>query len=167
MKHKKIKVLLSVLVVAVMCVGGTWASLRAYDTPAVNTFELAQVGTDIEEGGGSGEQTAESKDPIVRNNGKSPVYVRARVNLSNIADSDITIQYNTADSWQNGNDGFWYYTAILNKNEATTPLFTDIVIADSVSKDAEFDVFVYQESILATPGDTWTLAKAQQAFAGK
>lgn len=168
MKKQKIKVLLSFLVVAVMCIGGTMAFLHDSDSPLVNTFKLAQVDTDIEEGGETGEHTAESKDPVVKNSNESPVYVRARVNLSDIEESDVTVVFNTT-AWENGNDGFWYYKQILKGGEKTEPLFTDLEISDTVPKDATFDVLVYQESILA-PAENIPVnivEGAKEAFAKK
>lgn len=175
MKKPIIRILLSVLLVAVVAVGGTLAYLMASDSPLLNTFALAEVETEIEE---PQSDTATNKTAKVVNTGESPVYVRARVVISGgdaaVLESDnlITFTYNTA-AWQNGDDGFYYYMGILpaesGENSKTPALFTGVTVADTVPKDAEFSVDVYQESVLAPAGDdaVWQLQDAKAAFAAK
>ena len=79
MKKITIRVLLSVLLVAVVAVGGTLAYLYATDSPLLNTFALAEVHTEIDEPESG---TAADKTAKVVNTGESPVYVRARVVIS-------------------------------------------------------------------------------------
>lgn len=175
MKKLSVRILLSVLLVAVVAVGGTLAYLMASDSPLLNTFALAKVETEIEE---PASDTAANKTAKVVNTGDSPVYVRARVVISGgdaaVLESDnlITFTYNT-EAWQDGDDGFYYYMGILpaesGENSKTPALFTGVQVADTVSKDAEFSVDVYQESVLAPAGDDveWELQDAIDAFAAK
>lgn len=176
MKKITIRVLLSVLLVAVVAVGGTLAYLYATDSPLLNTFTLADVHTEIEEPESG---TAVTKDPKIQNEGKSPVYVRARAVISG-GDADvieannwITIVYNEP-VWVNGGDGFYYYTDILQPKAegagvypTTSELFTDVTVSNEVSKEAEFYLDVYQESVLAPADGTWTLQAAKDAFTAK
>lgn len=176
MKKITIRVLLSVLLVAVVAVGGTLAYLYATDSPLLNTFALAEVHTEIDE---PDTDVAENKDPKVQNVGKSPVYVRARAVISG-GDADvieandwITITYNET-GWVNGEDGFYYYEGILQPREgdtgeypATPELFTNVTVDPQVSPEAEFYLDVYQESVLAPADGTWTLQAAQDAFKAK
>ena len=48
MRKPIVKTLLSILLVAVVLVGGTLAYLMASDSPVLNTFKLAEVKTDID-----------------------------------------------------------------------------------------------------------------------
>lgn len=175
MKKLSVRILLSVLLVAVVAVGGTLAYLMASDSPLLNTFALAEVETEIKEPDSG---TAANKTAKVVNTGESPVYVRARVVISG-GDADvleeqnlITFTYNE-EAWQNGGDGFYYYKGILpaNSGEAseTPALFTGVTVSKDVPKEAEFSVDVYQESVLAPAGDDveWELQDAIDAFAAK
>lgn len=171
MKKITIRVLLSVLLVAVVAVGGTLAYLYATDSPLLNTFALAEVHTEIDEPESG---TAADKTAKVVNTGESPVYVRARVVISG-ADAEalqdkFTFTYNT-EYWENGGDEFYYYKGILpansEENSVTAPLFTGVTVDDTVDKEAQFSVDVYQESVLAPADGTWTLQAAQDAFKAK
>lgn len=179
MKKRSIRILLSILLVAVVTVGGTLAYMVATDNPLINTFALADVHTEIDEPTSG---TTAEKDPKVENIGESPVYVRARVVISG-GDAEIleennwiTITYNEGDEgdWVNGRDGFYYYKQILQpkaegaaENPKTEPLFTDITVSKEVSKEAQFSVDVYQESVLAPADSTWTIEAAKAAFNAK
>lgn len=174
MKKRSIRILLSILLVAVVTVGGTLAYMVATDNPLINTFALADVHTEIDEPTSG---TAAEKAPKVENTGKSPVYVRARAVISG-GDADvlesnewITFAYNTTN-WVDGRDGFYYYNEILlpkaegeETNPETEPLFTGVSVNENVSKDAEFAVDVYQESVLAPADTSFDLAAAKAAFA--
>ena len=174
MKKITIRVLLSVLLVAVVAVGGTLAYLYATDSPLLNTFALADVHTEIDEPESG---TAETKDPKIQNVGKSPVYVRARAVISG-GDADvieangwITIQYNSQKWFYSPEDDFYYYMGILQPREgdtgeypATEELFTNVEVDPQVSPEAEFYLDVYQESVLAPADAEWNIQDAQAAF---
>lgn len=170
MKKPIIRILLSVLLVAVVAVGGTLAYLMASDSPLLNTFALAEVKTEIDEPESG---TAAQKNAGVVNTGKSPVYVRARVVISggdaDVLQNKITIT-KYGEGWVDGEDGFYYYNQILQPGVTTaTNLFTGVEVSDDVPKDAEFSVDVYQESVLAPAGDDveWELQDAIDAFEAK
>ncbi len=168
MRKPMIRILLSLLLVVVIAVGGTLAYLMATDSPLLNTFTLAEVETEIVEDG----STSADKSAVVKNTGKSPVYVRARVVVSGVDPALLDVKYNTSN-WQNGGDGFYYYMSILPANpstqSSTSALFTgvDVNIEPEVAPKVNFSVDVYQESVLAPADGTWTLKDAQDAFKAK
>lgn len=166
MRKPMIRILLSLLLVVVVAVGGTLAYLTATDSPLLNTFTLAEVETEIVEDG----STSADKSAVVKNTGKSPVYVRARVVVSGVDPTLLDVKYNTSN-WQNGGDGFYYYMSILPADPSTKPstsaLFTRVDVDSNVGPDATFSVDVYQESVLAPADGSWTLDAAKAAFGAK
>lgn len=170
MKKITIRVLLSVLLVAVVAVGGTLAYLYATDSPLLNTFALAEVHTEIDEPESG---TAADKTAKVVNTGESPVYVRARVVISGADAEALQNKFTfTYDShWQDGGDGFYYYKGILPANSGadskTEPLFTGVTVSNDVDETKQFSVDVYQESVLAPADAEWKLEDAQAAFDAK
>lgn len=180
MRKPIVKTLLSILLVAVVLVGGTLAYLVASDHSVLNTFRLAKVTTEIEEEG----STKADKAAMVANNSEtSAVYVRAKVVVSSedVDPSLITVkddQYNTFNDstipeqentpyWIPDKDGFYYYNAILQPGASTEALFTGVTVDSSVPETATFSVGVYQESVLAPADGTYSLKAAQDAFAAK
>ena len=164
MKNKIMRTLLSLVLLAAVAVGGTMAYLFASDDAVVNNFELAQVGTSIDE---PSTGTAGEKDPKVSNTGKSPVYVRVRLSISGVTAGTVTPVIDTANWAYNSEDGFYYYKAILQSGQTTAPVFTDVTVTDVPITDS-FDILVYQESVLApqtVSGDVAAAAKA--AFIAK
>lgn len=171
MKRKPIfTLLLSVLLVAMVLVGGTMAYLTASDTAVVNEFKLADVQTEIDEPDGG---KPEEKAPVVVSNGESEVYVRARAVVVTgegssvpVSENDLHIRYNdqsysgSQNGWKNDQDAYWfkaddgwyYYNQPLAKGERTEPLFDGV---DNITQwenpaSVKFDIYVYHESVLAT-----------------
>ena len=167
MRKPIVKTLLSILLVAVVLVGGTLAYLMASDSPVLNTFKLAEVKTDINE---PTTGTDVTKSAWVSNTGESAVYVRAKVLISSgdagVTEDQFDFTYNT-DYWMAGENGFYYYKDVLQPNMSTEPLFTGVTVSKDVPKEATFSVDVYQESVLAPADAEFDLSKAQQAFAAK
>lgn len=157
-KKRMIQVLLSVLLVALIVVGGTAAYLVASDSPVVNRFSFVDVDTDIEEP--DGDDPAD-KAPTVKNNGDSTVFVRAKVIVASapgvsdpVSESDMTINYNNGKDDKGGSwakhdpdDGWYYYSRELETGESTVALFNGI---EGINVEASsFDVIIYQESVVA------------------
>lgn len=173
-KRPMIQMLLSVLLVAVILVGGTMAYLVATDSPLINTFALANVETEIKEDPESGKES--DKKPYVKNTGTSPVYVRAKAVVVTQEDSPVAVSqdqveifYNTSQ-WTLADDGYYYYSQILQPAKEggvskTELLFDGVDVYDTVPKEAKFSIVVYHESVLApsTPPDN-VVAAAQAAF---
>lgn len=72
--------------VLVIGVGATLAYLSAADARLTNTFSLAEVDTEINE-----DLTDGNKTVTVKNVGKSPVYIRARLMVSGIDPKQVEI----------------------------------------------------------------------------
>lgn len=72
--------------VLVIGVGATLAYLSAADARLTNTFSLAEVDTEIKE-----DLTNGNKTVTVKNVGKSPVYIRARLMVSGIDPKQVEI----------------------------------------------------------------------------
>lgn len=168
-KKRMIQAVLSVLLIAVIAVGGTLAYLVASDNPVVNTFTFAKVDTDIDEpSGGNGA----AKKPKIQNKGNTEVFVRAKVVVTTlegssqlVTEDDLEINYNkegyappAESGWVNtdaywyksaASDGWYYYSEKLEAEQFTEPLFDGLTVKDEVDPNAKFDVIVYQESIIA------------------
>lgn len=172
-KKWAIKILASALLVGIVLAGTTLAYLHASSTPVKNTFEFAQVDTEIKEEG----TAANEKAPEVLNTGKSPVYVRAKAIVISGEESDVLITENDVivtytESWVDGGDGYYYYNQILlpGENSKTAPLFNGVeVIGENVKNNSKavFSVGVYQESTVAPaslPSGTDVVSAAKLAF---
>ena len=163
-------VLLSLLLVAALCVGGTLAYLKASDSPVTNTFTLADIHTHIEEGAGGNEQ---SKVVSLTNPSTStgPVWIRARVLVSSgtaavnfVAAAPETKAENTiyvviGSDWTKGTDGYYYYKNLVAVNGTTTPLVNGVYAGAGVDAGT-FDVIVSGEAVLGSSGGS-----AKDAFA--
>ncbi|MDY5101015.1 MAG: hypothetical protein SPE74_06355 [Oscillospiraceae bacterium] len=163
-------VLLSLLLVAALCVGGTLAYLKASDSPVTNTFTLADIHTHIEEGEGGNEQ---SKVVYLTNPSTStgPVWIRARVLVSSgtaavnfVAAAPETKAENTiyvviGSDWTEETDGYYYYNNLVAVNGKTTALVNGVYAGAGVDAGT-FDVIVSGEAVLGSAG-----GNAQAAFA--
>lgn len=172
---KHYKILLSALLIAVICVGGTLAYLVASDSPVLNTFSLADVKIVIEE-----DRQESSKDVWVKNTGKSDAFVRASVDVSagvsNVVyitagqsvpaeaarDADtIYVVIDPTSQWTK--DGsYYYYNGILSPGETTENLVQGVYCGKNIDAD-DFQVTVYSECVLAS--GTYSLDAAKAAFA--
>ena len=163
-------VLLSLLLVAALCVGGTLAYLMASDSPVTNTFTLADIHTHIEEGEGGNEQ---SKVVSLTNPSTStgPVWIRARVLVSSgtaavnfVAAAPETKAENTiyvviGSDWTPETDGYYYYNNLVAVNGKTTELVNGVYAGAGVDAGT-FDVIVSGEAVLGSAGGS-----AKDAFA--
>lgn len=162
-------VLLSLLLVAALCVGGTLAYLKASDSPVTNTFTLADIHTHIEEDKGGNEQSKVVS--LKNNNSTGPVWIRARVLVSSgtaavnfVAAAPVTKAENTiyvviGSDWTEGTDGYYYYKNLVAVNGTTTPLVNGVYAGAGVDAGT-FDVIVSGEAVLGSAG-----GNAQAAFA--
>lgn len=131
LKSKRALLSTILALVLVIGVGATLAYLYASDALLTNTFSLAEVDTEINE-----DLTDGNKTVTVKNVGKSPAYVRARLMVSGIDPENIEIvaaeptetesgkvylvMPNVTGDWalENGGgsaytDGFYYYKRVL------------------------------------------------------
>lgn len=166
MKKPIIRILLSVLLVAVVAVGGTLAYLVASDSPLLNTFSLMKIDTEVEEPTTPG--SAESKEPTVKNSGTADVYVRAIAYVV-MVDEDTQEEYANPTlaayvhpqydeiNWENHTDGYYYYKGKLNPGKETAPLFNGVTV-EGMPTDQKFRVYIYEESVLAPTGTSYNTA---------
>lgn len=163
------KALISILLVAVLMIGGTIAYLVQGSNEVSNTLQVADPGTSVVE---KGESSAENKTAQVKNTGNVPVYVRAIAVVVSaegspaVSAEDMTINYNGGAWSELQDDGYYYYLDILSVDETTAPLFTGVTNIKA-PKDANFSIQVYQECVAVPTGSTSTnLADMQEAFNG-
>ena len=156
MKLKKILTLMCCAVLLVcISVGATVAYLTSQDT-VTNTFTVGNVSIVLNEPNWDQTGAAEAfdvypgealaKDPTVTNDGKNPCFVRISVtNLDQFAAefNGAQIIYRTdyvdnalGTNWVKGNDGYFYYSKVLNPGETTDALFDQIVIPKELTNDA-------------------------------
>lgn len=173
---RKLVLLLSLVAVLAITVGGTLAYLQATTGLLTNTFKLADVHTKIEE------VVDDTKQVYIRNEGESDVYVRVRLSLSGLTaeqmsmvqvvskpdaqaseyEDDACITILTHGKWAQtdatapafSQDGFFYYTTELDAGEKTEPSLEVVVGSGAgVTKEQNFEVIVYHESVLARTSD--------------
>ena len=168
--HNKLLVsLLSLVLLA--AVGGTLAYQVAATGAVENNFVPAVIHTDIEEDGSLGNKTVR-----ILNNGESPAYVRARLMVSGVAQSQVVfvsqlpatldpnkvyLETNPQGGWAQtapAADGFWYYCKTLPVGKTTEPLMTKVAVGSNLYAELgleaflkTFDITLYQESLLAAP----------------
>lgn len=107
------------------------------------------------------------KDPtvvcpsIVNDNGDEinvDCYVRCYCEFDNtMAEDYVSMNFNTTEWTEKQPDGYYYYTKVLSPGEKTTPLFTEVQIADSDDHTYDiddFDIIVYAESCQAVNAET-------------
>lgn len=149
--------------VLVIGVGATLAYLSAADARLTNTFSLAEVDTEIKE-----DLTNGNKTVTVKNVGKSPVYIRARLMVSGIDPKQVVIvsseptgkapgtvylvMPNVTTDWQQADnskpDNFYYYKGVVyggaedatpkENPTETSALLKKVVFADDLAKNKDF-----------------------------
>lgn len=149
--------------VLVIGVGATLAYLSAADARLTNTFSLAEVDTEIKE-----DLTDGNKTVTVKNVGKSPVYIRARLMVSGIDPKKVEIvpieptgkapgtvylvMPNVTADWQQADnskpDNFYYYKGVVyggaedatpkENPTETSALLQKVVFADDLAKNKDF-----------------------------
>lgn len=168
-KTKRMLTATLLALVMMVAVGATLALMASTSNSVTNTFAAAQVDTEIDEDLKDG-----NKKVTIENTGKSPVYVRARIMVSGVAESQVAIVGSGTEAtdqnkvylvmenqsqWQQADasakDNYYYYLNVLKPNQRTSELLTKVVIPgkDLRTKLKEmgekFSVTVYHESVLA------------------
>lgn len=98
-----------------------------------------------------------TKDVKATNQGACNAYVRIKVVFSNKDMEDLcTLDYNITD-FTLGDDGYWYYTEVLETFNSTPSLFTTVTLSSSASQDdfEDFDIQIYVEGYQADEFDTY------------
>lgn len=167
MKKSMLKIALSILLVAVVLVGGTLAYLVTQTEILTNTFAVVDIDTSIVEDPANG--TADSKEPYVQNNSNVPVYVRAiAVAVTEegssvpVSASDVTINYDYPNTkWVQQGD-YYYYTEAVAPEGSTEMLFDGVEDIKVTAEGARFAVYVYHESVEAKELNVPENASAEQ-----
>ena len=150
-KKKIVSLALAASLAAVAVVGSSLAYFTDEDT-ADNVFTVGNVSIDLTEPNWEGQGSVDApeaypgealqKDPTVTNDGKNPAFVRIKVEGWDCLGANNMITYRTdyvenklGDKWVVGNDGYFYYTEVLESGETTDALFDQIVIPTTVTND--------------------------------
>lgn len=200
MKKKLTAVALIVCMLAIMLVGASLAYFTDEDE-ATNTFTVGNVQIDLVEPSWDAEGIEDApqvypgealaKDPIVKNTGANPCFVRIKVEGLNCLGENLLITYETenvsgalGENWVKGADGYYYFTKVLTSVDdkdsewnvglptETTALFDHIRIPTNLTNEdgAEFadkyDVDITAEAIQAQGAmASWSQVKAMDAAA--
>lgn len=177
-KTKRMCIATLLALVMMVAVGATLALMASTSNSVTNTFAAAQVETEIDE-----DLTNNNKKVTIENTGKSPVYVRARIMVSGVAESQVAIVGSETEAtdqnkvylvmenqsqWQQADasakDNYYYYLNVLEPNQRTPNLLTKVVIPDEDLRTKlkemgeKFSVTVYHESVLAINTDLTTIS---------
>lgn len=175
-KYKKI--VLSLLAVAIIGVGGTFAYLLAESGIVRNTFASGPVETGIEE-----EVSGSQKDVAVRNEGTLPVYVRVRALAGGAAEGKIAFRESLPAGWEEsdmvyvlvttggwlaggeetGYSNWYYYLTYLEKGTSTEQTLRFNVYIGSRAKvdQKHVTLTVFQEGVAADIKDAGDSSKLE------
>lgn len=112
-KTKRMLTATLLALVMMVAVGATLALMASTSNSVTNTFAAADVDTDVDEN----TDGANVKTVWIENNGKSPVYVRARIMVSGVNPENIKVV--TAEPNADNIDPYTLYLVMPNVNDAT------------------------------------------------
>lgn len=176
MKSRKGKVIFTAFIATALVVGtslGVNAYFTSNDKASVNV-KVVKIDTEIDEDF----NTDGVKEVKIQNKGTADCYVRARIVTSPenvLAAVSLT---GTEDGWEYGDDGYYYYTRVLEAPEdenhptKTTALTKSYEIdTDRLVElgydDISFEISVYEESVQANLADELkedALEKVKECF---
>lgn len=148
-KKKLAIVLVSLLAACTVAATGTIAYLTTATAPVVNTFSPTNTVIEIPEG-----FDGETKSNVtVKNKGDIPVYIRAAVVITweksdteihpqkPVENTDYIMNWGNDSNtttlgpdWVKGEDGFYYYTKVVQPNASTSTLIDSCVEAENANK---------------------------------
>lgn len=172
----KKQVLAGALAASIAAVAIAGASLAYFtdDDTRTNTYTVGNVTIVLHEDAwdNGGEEEAKDmypgekvgKDPVVENTGSNPAFVRVKVTKPDEISfrTDYTMD-KIGDNWvYNEDDGYYYYTQILEPGKKTDALFDQIVLSTEATNETKGgDVVVYAEAIQAQgAAEQWERVKA-------
>lgn len=139
-KLLKNKTFWTVLIALTLVVGVSVKGAMAYFT----TYVTAKGGYALELGD-EGQIEEEVKDMTkivsVKNTGTQPEYVRVKVFFGSA--TGVTVTYEPTTGWSQHDDGYWYYSEVVQPGESTSVLNIKITADETVTP--EFNVVVVQE----------------------
>lgn len=142
--NKKTSILSVLLLIAVIGVGATIALAVAQTSPVVNTFKAGEIDTSIDEN----VDTNFNKSVKVTNSAEAESDAYVRVRLNHPDEIGLNLSEESTSTWEDGNDGFYYYLYSLEPGTSTTELLSSLNVPEGYTE--AFDVTVYQESCIAT-----------------
>lgn len=171
MKKKILTLGLVAALSATAAIGGTLAYFS--DTAEkTNTFNVGNVDIDVLEPNweAKGKEDAKNvypgkildKDPKVTNVGANPCYVRVSVSnldqyVAEYGAGAIIAREGGSAKWVDGEDGFYYWTEVLNPNATTETLFDKIVIPTQLKNGASAADIVVHADAIQSEGFTGTI----------
>lgn len=141
MKKKILTLGLVAALSATAAIGGTLAYFTDTATPVNNVFTVGNVKIKIEEDNWVEANAKDvypgqtlAKDPKVKNTGKNICFIRAKiVNLDQFGTGkEITVDEIGAGWEYNAADGYYYWTAAVDKDSVTGCLFNSITMPTSL-----------------------------------
>ena len=162
-------VLLSLLLVAALCVGGTLAYLATQTGSVANTFTPTSVGTHIDEV----KDGNVKKNVTVTNTGSTDAYVRAAIVVTWIDDAgevypeapvlgtDYTMELNTGTGgdWTEYEDGYYYCKASVAGGGKTGVLISSAEPKGTAPEGYYLSIEILSQAIQAEPDaaviDAW------------
>lgn len=155
-KTKRMLTATLLALVMMVAVGATLALMASTSNSVTNTFAAAQVETEIDE-----DLTDGNKIVTIENTGKSPVYIRARIMVSGVAESQVAIvktapaedkvdanilylvMPNVTNDWEKLSDNdtynsdYYYYKKALNPagedGNTTSSLLEKVVVGSGLA----------------------------------
>lgn len=137
-----------------------------------NSFEIGTVIPEINEDGPTDDKPFKDGDKVkqnvdVTNRGNVPIYVRAQVNIywqdangnqlwdEPAENADYTIEMGAGSSWEQGTDGYWYWTKPLSPEakENTTAVLIEKFEALTSDDGRKLVCDVSVQAIQAEPDD--------------
>lgn len=99
-----------------------------------------------------------AKKVNIENTGETPCAVRVSVELSDQGMEQIAELDMDNEHWVRNQDGYYYYTGILDTGGITYPLFNQITISEAATQSElkDFDVMIYAESRNAEKENDYT-----------
>ena len=155
-KTKRMLTATLLALVMMVAVGATLALMASTSNSVTNTFAAAEVETQIDE-----DLRNDNKIVTIQNTGKSPVYVRARIMVSGVAESQVAIvgseteatdqnkvylvMPNVTNDWEKlsgsttYNSDYYYYKKALNPagedGDKTSSLLEKVVVGEKLAED--------------------------------
>ncbi|OLS02179.1 TasA family protein [Tissierella creatinophila] len=163
MKNKKIMLGSAIMLAVLLVAGGTMAWFTAQSDPVSNNFKAGTLKielTDIfvaadAQNVNPGDQF--NKEVSIKNTGTKRAMVRIKKDFKFDGNQNIgVVNYALGENWILNNDGYYYYTKVLQPNESTTMLFKDKKIKfdgaamDNSYQGAKLNITIKAEAIQAT-----------------
>ncbi len=164
---RKAALILSLCLIFALAVGTTFALLKAHTDPVTNTFKAAESKITIEEKTENGVKS----EIYVKNEGTATSYVRVKLVLNWVSDTDNsivsgnnlpTVTLNDDGSWFE-KDGIYYYTKPVAPQGLTSNLLKSAIEQTNAPDGCHLEVTVLAESIQAAPDtavkDAWKVVE--------